>query len=224
MIISTADFQHATHTIEAVAAGADAYVEKPFAETMADARATLAAVRASDRDRADRLAAAQRDRLPGGEALPRLRRVRPHRRLRDDVEREPARTLAAPRAGGRPRGEPRRLEALPGQPARRTLGSAEVRRVPPVLAVLVRHSRTVDVPPDRHRPLVHGPGPPAQRERLRRDLPVAGRPHQLRHDDRGLRLRTAGRTRARASRSSTARASATPPAARGRSTTRTAAS
>ena len=49
VIISTADFQHATHTIEAVAAGADAYVEKPFAETMADARATLAAVRKSDR-------------------------------------------------------------------------------------------------------------------------------------------------------------------------------
>lgn len=49
VIISTADFQHALHTIEAVKAGADAYVEKPFAETMADARAALAAVRAGDR-------------------------------------------------------------------------------------------------------------------------------------------------------------------------------
>ncbi|MET0554275.1 MAG: Gfo/Idh/MocA family oxidoreductase, partial [Vicinamibacteria bacterium] len=49
VFISTADFQHATHTIEAVAAGADAYVEKPFAETMADARAALSAVRKSDR-------------------------------------------------------------------------------------------------------------------------------------------------------------------------------
>lgn len=49
VIVSTADFQHATHTIEAVAAGADAYVEKPFAETMADARAALEAVRKSDR-------------------------------------------------------------------------------------------------------------------------------------------------------------------------------
>lgn len=44
VIISTADFQHALHTIEAVKAGCDAYVEKPFAETMADARAALKAV------------------------------------------------------------------------------------------------------------------------------------------------------------------------------------
>jgi predicted dehydrogenase len=49
VIISTADFQHAMHAIEAVKAGADAYVEKPFAETMADARAAKAAVRATDR-------------------------------------------------------------------------------------------------------------------------------------------------------------------------------
>ena len=45
VIISTADFQHALHLIEAVKAGCDAYVEKPFAETMADNRAALAAVR-----------------------------------------------------------------------------------------------------------------------------------------------------------------------------------
>ena len=49
VFISTADFQHALHTIEAVKAGCDAYVEKPFAETMADARAALKAVKASDR-------------------------------------------------------------------------------------------------------------------------------------------------------------------------------
>src|SRR6188472_1715807 len=36
VIISTADFQHATHAIEAVKNGKDAYVEKPFAETMED--------------------------------------------------------------------------------------------------------------------------------------------------------------------------------------------
>lgn len=47
VFISTADFQHAVHTIEAVKAGCDAYTEKPLAETMADARAVLAAVRAS---------------------------------------------------------------------------------------------------------------------------------------------------------------------------------
>ena len=44
VIISTADFQHARHCIQAVKAGCDAYVEKPFAETMEDARAALKAV------------------------------------------------------------------------------------------------------------------------------------------------------------------------------------
>ena len=43
-IISTADFQHALHTVEAVRAGCDVYVEKPFAETMEDNRAALKAV------------------------------------------------------------------------------------------------------------------------------------------------------------------------------------
>lgn len=47
VFISTADFQHALHTIEAVKAGCDAYVEKPFAETMADNRAALKAVKES---------------------------------------------------------------------------------------------------------------------------------------------------------------------------------
>lgn len=47
VIISTADFQHALHAIEAVKAGCDAYVEKPFAETMADNRAALKTIKAS---------------------------------------------------------------------------------------------------------------------------------------------------------------------------------
>jgi predicted dehydrogenase len=45
VIISTADFQHALHTVEAMEAGMDAYVEKPMAETMEDARAAVKAVR-----------------------------------------------------------------------------------------------------------------------------------------------------------------------------------
>lgn len=49
IIISTADFQHAIHTIEAVKAGCDAYVEKPFAETMADAKAALKAVKETNK-------------------------------------------------------------------------------------------------------------------------------------------------------------------------------
>lgn len=47
VFVSTADFQHARHCIEAVHAGCDAYVEKPFAETMEDARAALKAVKES---------------------------------------------------------------------------------------------------------------------------------------------------------------------------------
>lgn len=47
VIVSTADFQHALHCKEAVEAGCDAYVEKPFAETMDDAKAALSAVEKS---------------------------------------------------------------------------------------------------------------------------------------------------------------------------------
>ena len=45
VLIATADFQHAQHGVEAVNAGRDAYVEKPTAHTMADARAFLTAVK-----------------------------------------------------------------------------------------------------------------------------------------------------------------------------------
>ncbi len=47
VFMSTADFQHALHTIEAVKAGCDVYAEKPLAETMADNRAVLKAVKES---------------------------------------------------------------------------------------------------------------------------------------------------------------------------------
>lgn len=47
VMISTADFQHALHTIEAVKAGCDTYTEKPLAETMEDNRAVLKAVKSS---------------------------------------------------------------------------------------------------------------------------------------------------------------------------------
>ncbi|MGL4630811.1 MAG: Gfo/Idh/MocA family protein [Leadbetterella sp.] len=49
VFISTADFQHAVHTIEAVSAGMDVYAEKPLAETMKDARDVLKAVQTSNR-------------------------------------------------------------------------------------------------------------------------------------------------------------------------------
>ncbi|MFH5830913.1 Gfo/Idh/MocA family protein [Halalkalibaculum sp. DA384] len=49
VIISTADFQHALHCKQAVEAGCDVYVEKPFAETMQDNRAALKAVNESNK-------------------------------------------------------------------------------------------------------------------------------------------------------------------------------
>ncbi|MGA8043010.1 MAG: Gfo/Idh/MocA family oxidoreductase [Terracidiphilus sp.] len=49
VLIATADFQHALHGVEAVEAGRDAYVEKPTAHTMKDARRFLAAVKKTGR-------------------------------------------------------------------------------------------------------------------------------------------------------------------------------
>lgn len=49
VIISTPDFQHALQCVQAVEAGCDAYVEKPFANTMSDARRALKAVKKSRR-------------------------------------------------------------------------------------------------------------------------------------------------------------------------------
>jgi predicted dehydrogenase len=49
VIIATADHQHALHGVEAARAGRDAYIEKPLANTMADARAVLKAVKESGR-------------------------------------------------------------------------------------------------------------------------------------------------------------------------------
>ena len=49
VFVGTADFQHALHAIEAVKAGCDAYVEKPFAETMEDNRNALKTIKATDK-------------------------------------------------------------------------------------------------------------------------------------------------------------------------------
>jgi len=45
VIVATADFQHALHMTEAMEANQDVYVEKPFAETMLDARLALLTAR-----------------------------------------------------------------------------------------------------------------------------------------------------------------------------------
>jgi predicted dehydrogenase len=49
VFVSTSDFQHALHAIEAVNAGCDVYCEKPFAETMEDNRNALKAIKAADK-------------------------------------------------------------------------------------------------------------------------------------------------------------------------------
>jgi predicted dehydrogenase len=49
VMISTSDFQHALHAIEAVNANCDLYVEKPFAETMDDNRAAFKAIKGSNK-------------------------------------------------------------------------------------------------------------------------------------------------------------------------------
>src|SRR6266540_2023235 len=49
VMISTPDFLHAYHGVEAMRAGQDAYIEKPLAHTMADAIAIRDAVKQSDR-------------------------------------------------------------------------------------------------------------------------------------------------------------------------------
>jgi predicted dehydrogenase len=49
VFVSTADFQHAYHATEAVRAGCDVYCEKPFAETMEDARTALKVIKASNK-------------------------------------------------------------------------------------------------------------------------------------------------------------------------------
>jgi predicted dehydrogenase len=49
VMISTADFQHSYHGVEAMQAGQDAYIEKPLAHRMEDAIAIRDAVKKSDR-------------------------------------------------------------------------------------------------------------------------------------------------------------------------------
>jgi len=49
VMISTSDFQHALHAIEAINANCDLYVEKPFAETMDDNRAAFKAIKGSNK-------------------------------------------------------------------------------------------------------------------------------------------------------------------------------
>ncbi len=66
VMIATADFQHAQHGIEAVKAGRDAYVEKPTAHTMKDARGLPGGGEGDGQDRAGGHTATQHAELPEG--------------------------------------------------------------------------------------------------------------------------------------------------------------
>ncbi len=99
VLVATADFQHALHGVEAVEAGRDAYVEKPTAHTMDDARKFLAAVKKTGKIVQ---VGTQRRSTPSyheGRGVHQVRPVRRHRDGRDDMERQSAGALA--QAGGR---------------------------------------------------------------------------------------------------------------------------
>ncbi len=97
VLIATADFQHALHGVEAVNAGRDAYVEKPTAHTMEDARDFLDAVKKTGKIVAGRHAAPLHAQLSEGRRVHPVRQVRRHRHGRDELERQPARPLAPSR-------------------------------------------------------------------------------------------------------------------------------
>jgi predicted dehydrogenase len=96
VMISTPDFAHAYHGVEAVQAGQDAYVEKPLAHRMEMAIAIRAAVRKADRVvqiGTQRRSAAN---CQAASQFIRVGHVRRYRDGRDDMDREPARALAPP--------------------------------------------------------------------------------------------------------------------------------
>ena len=117
VIIATADFQHAYHGIEAVNAGRDAYVEKPIAHTMDDARNFRAAVKKTGK--IVQVGTQRRSTPNYMKAAEYIKSgaVRRHRHGRDDMERQPARPLAPSRRCPAPQRRGHRLEALSAQPA-----------------------------------------------------------------------------------------------------------
>ena len=125
-IIATADFQHALSRRRSGEAGRDAYVEKPTAHTMADARKFRAAVHKTGkivqvgtqrRSTPSYMKAAEY--IKSGE-------VWRHRDGGDDVEREPARPLAPARRGAAAEGGGHGLEALSARPADGAVRCAQV--------------------------------------------------------------------------------------------------
>ena len=208
-LIATADFQHARHGIEAVKAGRDAYVEKPTAHRMDDARTFLKAVEGSNQVIA---VGTQRRSTP---AYMKAAEYIQSGKFGDIVMVEMSWNVNQPGRWRRPDVVPTaerggyRLEPLLHGRDHGQVRRAQVPRVPAVLAVFIGHSRPMAGPPDRYRALVHRVAASAFGGRQWRHLPMEGWPDQLGHDDRGLRLRPAGRPRPKVSRCSTLRGSPT---------------
>ena len=193
VLIATADFQHARHGIEAVNAGRDAYVEKPTAHRMDDARNFLARRRKLQADHRRRHPAPLHARLHQGRRVHPVRQVRRHRHGRDDLERQSARPLAPPRRRAPAQAGRHRLERATASASSRTtstrasiLSSASSGPTPPAFPTSGSSTRST--------PSTGSPACPTRaRRRQRRHLSLEGRPHQLGHHDRRLRLRPARR-------------------------------
>ncbi len=200
VIVATADFQHALHGVEAVRAGRDAYVEKPMANTMEDARALRKAV--NDTGKIVQIGTQRRSTKSYQQAYDYLKSGK----FGDIVAVEMTWNVNQPGRWRRPglvgklREAGHRLEAVPAEPSEGSLRPAQVPRIPSVLAVLVGHPRPVAGAPDRHGALVHRLPAPAQRGRQRRHLPVEGRPPQLGHLHRRCTTTARSTMPARASR------------------------
>ena len=137
VIVATADFQHASHGVEAVQAGRDAYVEKPTAHTMEDARAFRAAVKQTGKVVA---VGTQRRSTP---SYQKAYEYIQSGKFGDIVAVEMTWNVNQPGRWRRPgrrasvEGAGYGLEALPAQPALRALRCPQVSRVPPLLALFL---------------------------------------------------------------------------------------
>jgi predicted dehydrogenase len=133
VFVATSDFQHALHAIEAVKAGCDAYIEKPFAETMDDNKAALKAIRATDR----------------------IVQIGSQRRSGENYI-AADKFIKEGKFGNITMVELTWNVNQPGRWRRPALvaGSPEIFGIPFILALFFRFARPVDEPPDRYRALV----------------------------------------------------------------------
>ncbi len=170
VIVATADFQHAQHGVQAVTADRDAYIEKPLANTMSDARAIREAVRSTGK--IVQIGTQRRSAENYQHAYEFIRSGQ----FGDIVSVEMTWNVNQP---GRWR-RPRLVGSLREEDTdwKRFL----VNRPSEPFDAL-RHSRSMDGPSNRHGALVHGVATPAKCSRERRNLFVARRQEKLGHHD-----------------------------------------